>query len=264
MRTIAIFNLKGGVGKTVTAINTAAGLAALGKRVLVVDADSQCNTTEFFGAGDGEHNLASLLQRSRAITDKPQQWIKRMAGGRAWIRLCILPGSDMLMDLDLSAVGMAAVHPARLAELLTLLERELALDYVLIDCPPSFTAASVAALMAAGEVIVPIKLDAFSLSGMTNLLRQVQNMRRINPQLAVQGCLITMYGKDPAILQAERTLAEFPQLPVFRSRIRRSPKVDGMTFAGEPLQIYSPRSAAGQDYNAFVRELMEVEQNGRI
>ena len=156
MRTIAIFNLKGGVGKTVTAINTAAGLAALGKRVQVVDADSQCNTTEFFGAGDGEHNLASLLQRNRAITDKPQQWIKRMAGSRAGIRLCILPGSDMLMDLDLSAVGMAAVHPARLAELLTLLERELALDYVLIDCPPSFTAASVAALMAAGEVIVPI------------------------------------------------------------------------------------------------------------
>lgn len=187
-----------------------------------------------------------------------------MAGYHAGLRLCVLPGSDMLMDLDLSAVGMAAVHPARLAELLTLLERELALDYVLIDCPPSFTAASVAALMAAGEVIVPIKLDAFSLSGMTNLLRQVQNMRRINPQLAVRGCLITMYGKDPAILQAERTLAEFPQLPVFRSRIRRSPKVDGMTFAGEPLQIYSPRSAAGQDYNAFVRELMEVEQNGRV
>ena len=128
-------------------------------------------------------------------------------------------------------------------------------DWCLIDCPPAFNAASAAALIAADEVIIPIKLDAFSLRGMTNMMRQIANMRRINPGLKLSGCLPTMWYNSPKIVEAEQTLKD-SGLPVF-DHIRRTDKVDDMTFAQEPLLISSPRSAAGVDYRRFVRDLMK-------
>lgn len=104
-------------------------------------------------------------------------------------------------------------------------------------------------------MIIPIKLDAFSLRGMTCLLRQISNMRRINPRLRLAGCLPTMWYNSPKIQEAEATLRA-SGLPVFRP-IRRTDKVDEMTFAQDPLLISSPRSAAGVDYRRFVREYLE-------
>lgn len=125
-------------------------------------------------------------------------------------------------------------------------------DYAFIDCPPAFNAASAAALITADDVIIPIKLDAFSLRGMGNLMRQVKNMRKINPRLKLAGCLPTMWYRDPQILDAERQL-KAAGIPVY-PHIRRSDKVDKMTFKQEPLLISSPNSAAGVDYRHFVRQ----------
>mgnify|MGYP002771960544 CR=1 FL=1 len=194
MRTTAIINLKGGVAKTTTALNMAAILAKDYKqRVLLVDADSQCNCTEFF-------------QRD-------------------------------------------AVHPGTLADML-----DDRYDRMIIDCPPAFNAASAAALVAADEVIIPIKLDAFSLRGMANIMQQVSNMRKINDSLTVAGILPTMWYKSDNIIEAEKMLREFglPVLP----HVRRTNKVDDMTFAQEPLVISSPKSAAGVDYRRVVAALM--------
>ena len=101
-------------------------------------------------------------------------------------------------------------------------------------------------------MIIPIKLDAFSLRGMVNLMRQIQNMRKINPKLNISGILPTMWYKDPEIEAAEAQLRE-AGLHVFH-HIRRSDKVDKMTFRQEPLLVSSPRSAAGKDYRNFVEE----------
>ena len=128
-------------------------------------------------------------------------------------------------------------------------------DYVLIDCPPAFNAASAAALIAADDVIIPIKLDAFSLRGMTNLMRQIQNMKKINPQLRLAGLLPTMVYKSDVIREARATL-EASGLPVFPP-IRRTAKVDDMTFAQEPLIVSSPKSAACVDYRRFVTAYVE-------
>lgn len=128
-------------------------------------------------------------------------------------------------------------------------------DWVLVDCPPAFNAASAAALIAADEVIIPIKLDAFSLRGMANLMRQIANMRQINPKLRLGGLLPTMWYRSENIQRAEETLRA-SGLPVY-PHIRRTNKVDDMTFAQEPLLISSPKSAAGKDYRTFVRTLME-------
>ena len=252
LRTTAILNLKGGVAKTTTAINMAAILAKYnGKRVLLIDGDSQCNTTEFFGGNPEKGNVAWILRNAQLAEDSIGCTVA-MIQQTQYRGIDILPGDESLMDMDLSKVEQGTVS----ANVLRLLVEEVAdrYDYILVDCPPSFNAASAAALIAADDVIIPIKLDAFSLRGMANLMRQIKNMRRINPRLKLAGCLPTLWYNDPQIVDAETQLVQ-SGLPVFH-HIRRSDKVDTMTFQQDPLPICSPNSAAGVDYRRFVKEYL--------
>ena len=252
MKTIVFMNLKGGVAKTTTTVNAAAILARDCKQsVLVVDADSQCNTTEFFSppgvqSGHGTHcTFADLLRR----TD-----VGPVIRPSSFPHVDLLPADDTLMDLDLSKVEGKAVDINCLRRLLKM-PRYNFYDWVLIDCPPSFNAAAAAALLAADQVVIPIKLDAFSLRGMANLQRQIHNMTQINRGLAIAGFLPTMAYKSKTLEEAAAALKK-SGLPVF-SPIRRSAPVDNMTFSQEPLIVSSPKSAACQDYRRFVKELME-------
>ena len=250
VRITAILNLKGGVAKTTTAINMAAILAKQhGSRVLLIDADSQCNTTEFFEIDSAGSNLAAIL-RGAQYYDDPGAFAADSIQSTRHENVDILPGDEMLMDMDLSKVEQGTVCSNVLRYLVE--EVKDRYDYILIDCPPAFNAASAAALIAADDVIIPIKLDAFSLKGMSNLMRQIKNMRRINPRLKLAGCLPTMWYKDPQIQEAEAQL-KAAGLPVLH-HIRRSDKVDKMTFQQDPLLISSPNSAAGVDYRKFVAE----------
>lgn len=248
MRTSVILNLKGGVAKTATAVNVAAILAKDYKqRVLLIDADSQCNTTEFFGADPANGNLAEVLRHRELCGGEDGTFAAVSIQPSNFDGVDILAGDDALMDLDLTKVELNSVSTTVLRDML----KHVEYDVVLVDCPPAFNAASAAALVAADDVIVPIKLDAFSLRGMTNLLRQIANMRKINPKLRLAGILPTMWYNSPTIVEAEETLRK-SGLPVF-PHIRRTDKVDDMTFAQEPLLISSPRSAAGVDYRRFVQ-----------
>lgn len=256
MRTIAILNLKGGVAKTASTVNIAAILRHYHhRRVLVVDTDSQGNTTEFFGGDPARGNLASAML-SEADDGTAAAWqIQSAAHG-----VDLLAASDQLMDLDLSSIkatndGTPRANVEALRSMVGLLAERDMYDYCLIDCPPAFNAACAAALLAADEVVIPIKLDAFSLRGMTNLLRQIRNMQAINPSLRLAGLLPTMWYTSPRTMQAENILAEsgLPILP----HIRRSDKVDEMTFTQQPLCLFSPTSAAGVDYRRFVAGWLE-------
>lgn len=255
MRTTVILNLKGGVAKTSTAVNLAAILARnYRKRVLLVDADSQCNTTEFFGVDPAEGNLAEVL-RYIGIDDDGAEFAIANIQPTTFEGIDLLAGDDSLMDLDLTKVELKSVQAVVLRDMVQLLEERGSYDYCLVDCPPAFNAASTAALTAADEVIIPIKLDAFSLRGMTNVLRQISNMRQINPRLRLVGCLPTMWYRSDRIVKAEETLLS-SGLPMF-PHIRRTDKVDDMTFDQEPLLISSPRSAACIDYRRFVQEWLK-------
>ena len=250
IRTTAIVNLKGGVAKTTTAINMAAILAKdHRKRVLIIDGDSQCNTTEFFGADPQGRNLATVL-RGASLYDDPGAYAASCIQNTQYKDVDILPGDETLMDMDLSKVEQGTVNSNVLRYLVE--EVKDRYDIILIDCPPAFNAASAAALVAADDVIIPIKLDAFSIRGMSNLMRQIKNMRRINPRLQLAGVLPTMWYNDPEIADAEQQLRKVG----FRiyHHIRRTDKVDKMTFRQEPLLISSPKSAAGVDYRKFVAE----------
>lgn len=250
MRTAVILNLKGGVAKTATAVNVAAILASdYMQRVLLIDADSQCNSTEFYGGDPAKGNLAEVLRRGNHEDAAWGIQSTRFTG------VDLLAGDESLMDLDLTKVELQDVRATVLRDMVQLLDSMHLYDWVLVDCPPAFNAASAAALIAADEVIIPIKLDAFSLRGMANLMRQIANMRQINPKLRLGGLLPTMWYKSENIQRAEETLRA-SGLPVY-PHIRRTNKVDDMTFAQEPLVVSSPKSAACVDYRKFVKALVE-------
>lgn len=253
MKVIAVINLKGGVGKTVTVINMASILAGdYKKRVLVIDADSQHNTSDFFGVTcDPGGGISAILQEQHEPYWPDNVYHTDTEG------VDVVPADDTLMALDLSCVRDGRANTEALADFLAAVAEDDAYDYVIIDLPPAFNAAAVSALRVASDVIVPTKLDAFSVHGIPNIMYQISTMHRVNPALHVRGILITM--ATPSTADAERQLREVngKMLPVFRQAIRRSDKVDGMTYDGNALPVYSPRSAAGIDYRAWVRELME-------
>ena len=263
MKTIAIMNLKGGVAKTVTTVNLAADLAHFhSKRVLVIDADSQANATEFLGGGREGHSLANLLRMQplertafSVCFEAQQAIVNSTVDG-----VDLLPADDSLMDLDLSKAETGDAW----VDCLRALRKAGGFDeyrVVLIDCPPAFNAAAAAALLAADEVIIPIKLDAFSLRGLGNILRQVQNMQALNPGLRIRGILPTMWRRSDEAEDAALAirLHDLPLLP----RVRYSATVDRMTYRQRPLIETSPRSGALKDYRAVAWRLMKGgEDNG--
>lgn len=249
MRTIAIMNVKGGVGKTITTVNLATILAEFyDKRVLVVDADPQADTSSFFGHDDADGSGLSALIEGLVCCYAEVVETTSYAGVE------LISGGSELFGIDLAALkqgGMAGSSSIR--DLRDAVIEDDAYDMILIDCPPSFTACSIAALSAADGVIIPAKLDAFSVRGMQFLLDQIQELHRVNGRCKVEGVLITQWHNVDVVCQAE-TLLRDKGVPVFHSRIRRTDKVDESTWACEPLQVYSKYSSAGVDYRAFVRE----------
>lgn len=248
MKAIAILNLKGGVGKTITAVNMAYILTHdYNRRVLLVDCDSQCNATEFMGVdGEKEINLYDIM-----TGNSDPMWYDNTTPTRWGVEM--LPACANLMSLDISQLGQS-VKSRCLADFCDALRTDREVDYVIFDCPPAFNAASAAALLAADEVIVPIKLDAFSIRGLSNIRIQVNNMIKLNPNLKLSGALITMWRNADVVQQAEAALRKCEWLPTFKSVIRRTDKVDESTFEKSPIEVYSPRSAAGCDYRMFVAE----------
>lgn len=253
MKTTAILNLKGGVAKTTTAINLAAVLARFyQKRVLLIDADSQCNTTEFCGIDPGRV-VVSLVDVMRTGKSCNPDFViqKTTIPG-----VDIIPAADELMVMDITTLKYGTGNPEAIREFLGLVRDKY--DFCLIDCPPAFNASGFAALVAADDVLIPIKLDAFSLRGMGNLMQQVENMQRINQDLDVAGLLPTMFYKSDRTEEAQMVLSKSPYR-VFPA-IRQSRRVDEMTYRQEPLCVCSPTSAAAVDYRRFSEKYLEVEK----
>lgn len=262
MRTTAIFNLKGGVAKT---ISTAAMADILAidhkKRVLVIDADGQGNLSQYFGVKPQEGcSTLDLLQGTHEAVYS--DWV---TPARPDVDIDIIPADMTLLYADVDVYEGRLTSQHAMEELRQAIEedaqspdadaRAAAYDYMLIDCPPSFSAAAYAALVAADDVVIPLRLDAFSTEGMADLITQVNNVRRVNPRLKVAGLLATQFSSTPEERAALAYLGKSP-LPLYAHKIRRSGRVSAATYAREPLVRFSPNCAAAQDYRAFVAEYM--------
>ena len=253
MEVYSIINLKGGVGKTVTACNLAAILGAYhGLRVLLIDADAQANATAFFGCQDAGSTLGDVLAGRcvywpEFILETEQQ------------NVSVLPADISLLEQDIASVREGGAESLKaLGDLLGVLSDDDAFDVVIFDCPPAFSAASVAAIACSGAVIIPTKIDAWSISGVEEITRQVEGVRRQIKPMRLAGVLVTMYHSAEVQRQGEELLRA-KGLPVYETVIRRTDKVDEATFARQPLFQWSRTSAAGRDYMAWAEEFVEKE-----
>ena len=249
MRVISIINLKGGVAKTVSAINIAYTLVAVhGKRVLLIDNDKQGNTSKFFGLYDPESEGLSEL-----LTDKKMD-VDNVIQKTAYEGLDIITSNMNLLRTNKEILmDVSRPQQTRLRKKLKKVREQY--DYCIIDNAPDINMTVVNALVASDDVLVPIKIDQFSFDGLEQILEQIEDVSEFNSDIRLAGCFVTMYQRS-SVNQQGVELLEQQDYPMFLTRIRKTVKVDEMTFTGKPLLVYAKRSTACVDYVALVNEYL--------
>lgn len=251
MKTISIINLKGGVAKTISAINIAYVLAAVhGKRVLLIDDDKQGNTSKFFNLYDYDHKGISEILTERG-TD-----------AAAVVRQTAYKGLDLITaNMNLLKANQEVLIDSSRAQQTRLRKALVSVsgtyDYCIIDNAPDLDMGVINALVASDDVLVPIKIDNFALDGMKELEERIGDLQDFNIDLRITGCFVTMFQRNNISTQKYQWLLDESPYPVFDTKIRKTVKVDESTFEHKPLLEYAKNSTATKDYISLVAEYLE-------
>jgi chromosome partitioning protein len=264
MRIIALMNQKGGVGKTTSSVNIAAGLAREGKRVLLIDLDPQAHTSIHLGVDttDPATSVYQVFSGFRSFAD-----IRQLVSQNLWIA----PAS-----LDLAATELELVDaPGRELVLRKALDKLFQLekfDYVVMDCPPSLGVLTINALSAANEVFIPLQPHFFALQGLSKLLETTALIRRrLNQQLRVTGILLCLYETGTRLatdvtddlmrfLKESDPETAWASAAVFLTRIRRNIKLAESPSFAQSIFEYAPQSSGAKDYEGLVHEIIAQEK----
>ncbi len=252
MMKVAVVNQKGGVGKTTTVVNLSASLALEGKRVLVVDGDSQANATSGFGINArNRKNLYHVLIGHASIEEVI---LKDKHTG-----VDIVPSSPDLIGVD-AEIKEYDRWELRLREVLESIQHSY--DYIFIDAPPSLGTLTVLILSAADGVLIPVQAEYYALEGVAQLLETVNYIRRaINPNLFLLGFLITMFDRRTKLSEnVEEEIRRIFKDKVFRTVIPRSVRLAEAPSYGVPGVIYDPLSSGAVAYKELAKEIISYEQ----
>lgn len=253
-KTIAIFNQKGGVGKTTTNINLATCLALKGKRILIIDIDPQGNTTS--GIGISKKHLEYTLYDVLITEDMdPREAIISTGIPNLWL----LPASVELAAAELEFVELEG-REHRLKNSLRMVKDDY--DYTFIDCPPSLGLLTINSLTAVDSVLIPIQCEYYALEGVSQLMSTIELVRRnLNPTLEVQGVILSMFdGRTNLSIQVVEEVKKFFKEKVYSTIIPRNVKLAEAPGFGLPITHYDPTSKGAEAYRDFADEFLKEEE----
>ena len=248
-RIIAIANQKGGVGKTTTAINLSAALAAKGKKVLVIDRDPQGNTTSGFGVDKNEldNTIYELLLGECAAQDCILKDVME--------NISILPANVNLAAAEIEMIGIDKKEYILKKEIDWVKEDY---DFIIIDCPPSLSMLTVNAMTTANTVLVPIQCEYYALEGLSQLIHTVNLVKeRLNPELDMEGVVFTMYDSRTNLsAQVVDNVKSHLKQNVYNTVIPRNIRLAEAPSYGVPICVYDPKSAGAESYASLAEEVI--------
>ena len=259
MKIISVINQKGGVGKTTTVINLAAGLSSQGKKILVIDLDPQGNAT----TGLGLSNLENSNETIYAVLNGTKK-ISEVIKGTNFINLNIITSNVDLSGLEVETAGdnkRAFILKDKLMAYLN--DSRANYDYILIDCPPSLSLLTVMALVSSNSLIVPLQTEFFALEGLTQLVKTIDRIKvSLNPELQIRGILLTMYDKRNKLSsQVEKEARDYFNEKVYTTVIPRNVRLSEAPSHGMPVLVYDKGCVGSKSYFRFTDEFINQENS---
>ena len=255
---ISIINQKGGVGKTTTVINLAAGLSMKGKKILVIDLDPQGNATTGLGLSNtenSENTIYSVLNGTKNISE--------VINKTKFENLNLITS-----NVDLSGLELETADDNRRAFILKdqimayLKDSGEFYDYVLIDCPPSLSLLTIMALVSSNSLVVPLQTEFFALEGLTQLMKTIERIKNnLNPELLIKGILLTMYDKRNKLSgEVEKEAREYFKDKVYQTVVPRNVRLSEAPSHGVPVLIYDKNCPGSKSYFSFTEEFLNQEK----
>ena len=258
MQIISVINQKGGVGKTTTVINLAAGLVQQEKKVLVIDLDPQGNATTGLGLSNME-NSSDTIYGVLNGTKKIAEIIKKTK----FKNLDLITSNVDLSGLEVETAGdneRAFILKAKLTAYLN--DYKASYDYILIDCPPSLSLLTVMALVSSNSLVVPLQTEFFALEGLTQLMKTIERIKvSLNPKLKIRGILLTMYDRRNKLSsQVEKEARDYFSEKVYVTVIPRNVRLSEAPSHGMPVLNYDKLCPGSKSYYSFTDEFINQEE----